>query len=215
MSFAGTYELSDYEVANLYKEMAEHFYEDELYKTVFPYERSRKRLVKYFFKHYLKAIQPYAHFIADSKDKRCVMVVYDSSLEVSWKYHIRLFLLNMKMLPMLASTHSFQVIWHVIKCWDMFTSRWVKEFVTHESYHIDLMYTKMEARCQGLARSMICKVCEEAKEKGFDVTLETHHKDNLKLYEETGFKLMSVITHDNYDLKQYCLLIRNEKEVQE
>ena len=46
---------------------------------------------------------------------------------------------------------------------------------------------------------LITRVCEDAKEKGFDVTMETHHKDNLALYEETGFKLMSVITHDNYD----------------
>lgn len=210
MSFAGLYELSDYEIANLYKEMAENFYEDELYKTVFPYTKSRRRLVKYFFKHYLAAIRPYAHFVADDKALHSVMVVYDASLEIGWKYHIRLCLLNMKMVPMLISTHSFQVIWHVIKCWDMFTSRWVKEFVTHESYHIDLMYTKEAYRHQGLAKMLITKVCEEAKEKGFDVTLETHHKDNLALYEETGFKLMSVITHDNYDLKQYCLLIRNE-----
>ena len=40
MSFAGLYELNDYEIANLYKEMAENFYEDELYKTVFPYKKS-------------------------------------------------------------------------------------------------------------------------------------------------------------------------------
>ena len=210
MSFAGLYEINDYEIANLYKEKAENFYEDELYKTVFPYKKSRRRLVKYFFKHYLAAIRPYSHFIADSKELHSVMVVYDTSLENAWKYHLRLFSLNMKMIPMLISTHSFQVIWHVIKCWDMFTSRWVKEFVTHESYHIDLMYTKKEDRKQGLAKMLITRVCEDAKEKGFDVTMETHHKDNLALYEETGFKLMSVITHDNYDLKQYCLLIRNE-----
>lgn len=210
MSFAQVYELSDYEKTAIYKEMAENFYEDDLYRTVFPNEISRRRMVKYFFKHYLHAICPYCHFIADSKELNSVAIVYDSRLEVSWTYHVRLFFLNIEMIPMLLSLHSFASIWHVIKCWDMFTSRWVKEFVNHDHYHIDMMFTKGSMRGKGLARHLMDVVCKDAKEHGMDVTMETHHKDNLSLYESAGFKLMSVITHTNYDLKQYCLLIRND-----
>lgn len=209
MSFTGIYELSDFEIATIYQEMAENFYDDELYKTIFPNETSRKRLVKYFFKHYLAAIRSNSHFIADSKEKKCVAVVYDSRLEVSWKYHLRLLLLNIKMIPMLLSLFSFQSIWHVIKCWDMFTSRWVKEFVNKDSYHVDMLYTKKETRRQGLAMHMLEIICEDAKEQRMDVTIETHHEGNLSMYERSGFKLMSVITHETYDLKQYCMLIRN------
>ena len=210
MSFAGVYELSDYEISVVYKEMADHFYDDDLYKTIFPVEKSRRRMVKYFFKHYLAAIRPYSHFIADSKEQNCVAVVYDSRLEISWKYYIRVFFLNIQMIPMLISLHSFESIWHVIKCWDMFTSRWVKEFVNTDAYHIDMMYTKEEKRGQGLATHMMDVVCKDAKQHHMDVTMETHHEGNLALYEHAGFKLMSVITHENYELKQFCLLMRNE-----
>lgn len=211
MPFTGVYELSDYETAAIYRDMAENFYNDDLYRTIFPNEKSRKRLLKYFFKHYLAAIRPFSHFVADSKKKNCVAVIYDSRLEISWKYHLRLLLLNIKMVPMLLSLHSFQSIWHVIRCWDMFTSRWVKEFVSKDAYHVDMLFTKKEARGQGLAKHMLEIVCADAKEQGMDVTMETHHEGNLPMYERAGFKLMSVITHETYDLKQFCLLVRNDR----
>lgn len=211
MAFQDVYECTELQIEQLYQSMAENFFEDDLYRTVFPDPKSRKRLLRYFFRHYLKTIRPYCHILADSKDMNCVMVVYDSALEISWKYHLRLVLLNMKMIPMLISLHSWNSIKHVVQCWDMFTSRWVKEFVVQDSYHIDLLYTKEEMRGKGLAKRLLQIVCEDAKEKELDVTMETHHEDNLAMYEHVGFKLMSVITHPNVTLKQYCLLIRNSE----
>lgn len=211
MSFSNVYELNDYEIVHIYESMAENFKDDELYRTVFPNDATRGRMVKFFFKHYLKAIAPFCHFIADSKEKNCVMVVYDSKKEIAWNYHLRLFFLNIKMLGGLCSLHSAESVMHVIKCWDMFTSRWVKEFVVGESYHIDMLYTVPSKRKQGLAKQLLQVVCEDAKKKGIDVTIETHHAQNQALYEEVGFRLMSVITQTNYELKQYCMLMRNSE----
>lgn len=211
MAFTNVYTCNERQIEQLYKTMAENFFEDDLYRTVFPDPSSRKRLLSYFFRHYLHTIRPYAHFIADSKEMNAVMVIYDSSLEVSWKYHLRLLKLNMEMVPMLISLRSWSSIRHVIQCWDMFTSRWVKEFVIDDSYHIDLLYTVQTARGQGLAKHLLQVVCADARDKGYDVTLETHEHENLGLYEHLGFKLMSVITHPNVTLKQYCLLIRSSE----
>lgn len=211
MAFEHVYTCNEHQIDGLYKTMAENFFDDDLYCTVFPDSKARKKILGYFFKRYIQTIRPYIHVIADSEELNCVMVVYDSSMEVAWKYHVRLLLLNLKMIPGLLQLHSWNSIVHVIKCWDMFTSRWVKEFVVNENYHVDLLYTKQEMRGKGLASHLLDAVCTKAKQQGYDVTMETHHKDNLRMYEHAGFKLMSVITHPGVTLKQYCLLIRNSE----
>ena len=129
MPLSEFYLMNDEQIASLHEQLAENFYDDDLYKTVFMDDRTRLKTLRYLFRHYVKALKPYCHFLADSAECRSVMVVWDSTLEQPLQYHLQLLWLNLKMIPMLAGLRSVKSIRHVIECWDMFTSRWIQEFV--------------------------------------------------------------------------------------
>ena len=211
MSFSDFYLLNEKQIANLYKDLAVNFYDDDLYRTVFPDEGSRPRILRYIFKHYLRALRPHCHFLADSKDMNSVMVIWDSSLERPLRYRLAIIWLNIKMIPMLLSLHSLRSVRHVIDCWDMFTSRWIDEFVQDDYFHLDLFFTRQDQRGKGLGHSMMEQLLEEAEACGYDITMETHHADNLSFYQRAGFVLMSEITHSQYQIHQYNLLHKTGK----
>ena len=193
MPLSEFYLMNDEQIASLHEQLAENFYDDDLYKTVFMDDRTRLKTLRYLFRHYVKALKPYCHFLADSAECRSVMVVWDSTLEQPLQYHLQLLWLNLKMIPMLAGLRSVKSIRHVIECWDMFTSRWIQEFVQGDYLHLDLFFTAKE-------------LLVHAQEIGKDVTMETHHAENLSLYYRAGFVLMSEITHPDHDIHQYNLM---------
>lgn len=213
MAFQDLYQLSDDEIAELDELLCENFMQDELYCTVIPEERKRKYVLTYFFRHYIKCIQPNCHFLADSPDCNSVMVVYDTSLEDTFLYNLRLLWMNIKLLPLLIGLGSFSSIRRVFSCYDMFTSRWVKQFIHTYAFHLDLLYTKEQMRGKGLGALMLQHVIEEATLRQWDITMETHHVENLSLYKRVGFKEMLMITHEDYTLHQYCLLFRIKEDV--
>lgn len=211
MTFQNLYHLTDDEVRQLDQQLSKNFMNDELYCTVFPDERKRQYVLQYFFRHYIKCIKPNCHFLADSPEMNSVMIVYDTSLEDTLGYYLRMMWMNIKFIPMMIGLGSISSIKRVIHCYDMFTSRWVKQFVRGDAFHLDLFYTNEEARGKGLGTYMLEQLQSEAKRLSFDITMETHHADNLSLYEKNGFKQMLVITQEEYQLKQYCLLQRNKE----
>ena len=95
-----------------------------------------------------------------------------------------------KMIPMLAGLRSVKSIRHVIECWDMFTSRWIQGFVQGDYLHLDLFFTAKELRGTGIGSAMLKALLVHAQEIGKDVTMETHHAENLSLYYKAGFVLM-------------------------
>lgn len=210
MPLSDLYLMSEKEISRLYKDLAENFYHDDLYCTVFPNDATRLDTLQHFFKHYVKAIRPYCHFVADSKKMQSVMVIWDSQLEQSLQYRLRLIRMNINMIPMLIKLRSWKSILHVLRCLDMFTSRWVSEFVTDAYFHLDLFFTREEARKQGIGYHMLTKLIEEAKLQHREITMETHHDDNLRLYNKVGFVLMSEISHERHAIRQYNLLMKND-----
>ncbi len=81
-----------------------------------------------------------------------------------------------------------------------------------KNYFVIYDNTDKAMRHHGLAGHLLQEVKQEAIKEHRDITLETHHKDNLPLYEQIGFHLMSTITHEEYDLTQYCMLLRTSEE---
>ena len=90
MPLSEFYLMNDEQIASLHTQLAENFYDDDLYKTVFMDDRTRLKTLRYLFRHYVKALQPYCHFLADSAECRSVMVVWDSTLERPLQYHLQL-----------------------------------------------------------------------------------------------------------------------------
>ena len=76
MPLSEFYLMNDEQIASLHEQLAENFYDDDLYKTVFMDDRTRLKTLRYLFRHYVKALKPYCHFLADSAECRSVMVVW-------------------------------------------------------------------------------------------------------------------------------------------
>ena len=66
MPLSEFYLMNDEQIASLHEQLAENFYDDDLYKTVFMDDRTRLKTLRYLFRHYVKALKPYCHFLADS-----------------------------------------------------------------------------------------------------------------------------------------------------
>lgn len=211
MALENLYQCSKAEVSSLYIDLAKAFYTDDLYHVAFPNEDTRKQCMEYFFKHYLKAIAPECYFLADSKERNAVMVIYDSRRYNRRSYWFRLLKMNVKFLKFIKLIGIKNSI-KLLREWDMFSSRWVKSFVTKEHFHLDLIYTNEEYRKQGVALKMIKELLDEAIIMEMDVSVETHHEDNANWYKKMGFVLMNTVVDAASDLHQYCLLIRNLKE---
>lgn len=212
MSLNKLYHLKEHEIDDLYRMFAECFKDDDLYHAIYEDDRKRSIFLKHFFRNYIQLIRKYCYFVADSPALNSVMVVFDSTKE-NHRYFLKALWMNVKMLYVLIRLHSWQGIRHLMECWDMFTSRWLNDIVTTDYLHMDLLCTKESVRGQGFGSRMIEHLMKEARERGCDITMETHHSDNLKLYEKEGFKLISTISREQYHLKQYNLLYRVERGV--
>ena len=205
------YYLTDEEIHRLYKQIADNYFYDDLYCTIFKSETSRKWALPYLFRHYIKAIRPFCHFVADSSDLNSVMVVYDSSLDTSILMRLRYVLFIFSLIPLAFGVHSISSIHHAIDCIDMFLSFWMKDFVSADYYSVDLFYTKREARHAGYGTKVIESVIQNAKLNHFDVALETHRSDHVSIYEKFGFRLMGNITHEEYNVSKYCMLLKTSE----
>lgn len=210
MSSQDVYHLDKKEIKQVYQLLAECFQKDDLYCAVFPDAQRRKFFLQHFFKYYIDMLSSTCFFVADSAACNALMVVYDSRKETRW-HVFALAWLNIKMLVLLIRMHSLQEIRRLMDCWDMFTSRWVNEFVHDDYLHMDLLCTKSNMRGHGLGGTLMEYLMKMGKKRNCDITMETHHSDNLHLYEKKGFRLMSTMTREAYGLVQYNLLYRGER----
>lgn len=210
MALENLYALNPSEIALIYKDLAENFYDDELYATVFPDEEYRMQALEIFFKEYIRGMMPYCTFYADSAQRISVMVVFDSRKCQQFSYMRRMAGMNLRMTKLFNADPV--ALFRAVKYWDMFTSRWTRNFVNKDYFHLDLLYTKKNFRMQGLASRMLIELIRDAQHLEMDVTMETNAKDNLMYYQQFGFVLMNTISLTDVNLKQYCLMIRNDRK---
>lgn len=208
MKLENVYYLSDEEIYRLYVDVADNYFYDDLYVTIFKSEATRKWALPYLFRHYIRAIRPFCHFIADSEEMNSIMVVYDSSLEIKGIAVLRFLLFFFSLIPVAIGVHSIQSIHHAIECMDMFLSRWIKDFVSNDYYSVDLFFTKRNMRNEGHGKQLLEAVVNNASLNHFDIALETHREDHVTIYEKVGFHLMGHITHEEYHLNKYCMLLK-------
>lgn len=211
MALENLYQCSQAEIEFLYRDLTTAFFDDDLYQVAFPDVSTRKACMQHYFKYYLQAIGPDCTFLADSEEKNCIMVVYDSRKCDTKSYIKRMCIMNfhfLKFIFLLGIKQSFALL----KEWDMFSSRWTKDFVRSDSFHLDLIFTKQEKQHQGIAERMVRELIDEGDIMDMDVTVETHHRKNALWYEKLGFVLMNTIVDSSNNLHQYCLLVRNTKE---
>ena len=211
MALENLHRCTQAEIDQLYLELTTIFFDDPLYTTAFPDEEKRRVCMELFFQQYIRAIAPFCLFLADSEAMQSVMVIYDSRRHRSVAYIWNMIKMNthfLRFLALLGWKQSFQLL----KEWDMFTSRWTKDFVAQAYFHLDLVYTKQSAQHQGIATYMVKELLDEAGIMDMDVTVETHELANKKWYESLGFVLMNTIMDERQGLKQYCMLIRNQKK---
>lgn len=211
MALENLYRCTNQQIDQLYRELTTVFFNDPLYVAAFPQEAKRRECMDLFFQQYIRAIASSSIFLADSAALQSVMVIYDSRRYRRFSYVWKLIKMNvhfLRFITLLGVKQSFRLL----KEWDMFTSRWIKDFAANAYFHLDLVFTKPEAQHQGIATKMVKELLDEARIMDMDVTVETHELANKEWYESLGFVLMNTIVDEHQDLHQYCMLIRNNKK---
>lgn len=211
MKLQECYTLTKSDISYLHKHLARAFYEDELYKVVFPEETTRLAALEYFFDCYIEAIHWYCDFYYDEEDFHSCLIVYDARRYKRFEYEIQFLKMNLKLIGLIGII-GFKPFFRLVRNWELFTSRWVKEFVKKDYFHLDLVFTKKKDQGKGYGSALVTAFVDAAKEMGRDITLETHEQKNVDFYDRLGFVLMSVIHMEHLPLKQYCMLMRNKEE---
>lgn len=211
MALENLYQCTQEELQDLPQQLAEAFFNDDLYVTAFPKEATRMECMVYYFQHYLTAIGPNSMFLADCEDKNTIMVVYDSRRYQKKAYMKRLLRLNIKLIKLLPMM-GFHPFLNLVKGWDMFSSRWLKDFERDDHFHLDLIFTKHEMQHKGIGERMVRELIDEGDIMDMDVSVETHHRENALWYEKLGFVLMNTIVDEENGLHQYCLIARHMEE---
>ncbi len=211
MALENLYQCTMKDLTDLPQRMAEAFQDHPLFFIAFPKAETRHECLVYFFEQYLSAIAPDSMFLADSEELNTIMIVCDSRRYEHRQYLRRLAKMNLKFLyfiPRLGIRHCISLI----RNWDMFSSRWLKDFERDKFFHLDGIFTRKEMRGQGKGEAMIRELLDEGEIMDMDISAEAHEKRTALWLEKMGFVLMNTIVDEESDLYQYCLIARHHKE---
>lgn len=211
MALENLYQCTSDELADLPQRMADAFFDHPLFTIAFPTTATRRDCLIYFFEQYLAAIAPDSLFLADGKELNTIMIICDSRRYEHFQYLRRLVKMNFKFLyfvPRLGISHCFSLI----RNWEMFSSRWLKDFERDQYIHLDMIFTRKEMRGKGKGEAMIRELLDEGDIMDMDVSVEVHEKQTALWLEKMGFILMNTIVDEENDLYQYCLIARHHKE---
>lgn len=211
MALENLYRCTKEELTDLPQRMAEAFLDNPLFLVAFPKETNRRECLTYFFEQYLTAIAPDSMFLADGEELNTIMIVCDSRRYRHRQYLRRLVRMNLKFahfIPRLGLTHCFSLI----RNWEMFSSRWLKDFERDKFFHLDVIFTCRDMRGCGKGEAMIRELLDEGEIMDMDISVEAYDKKTALWLEKMGFILMNTIVDEDNDLYQYCLIARHHKE---
>ncbi|QOR35469.1 GNAT family N-acetyltransferase [Clostridium sp. 'deep sea'] len=188
--------------------MADNFYNDPLYQYLLVEDKHKLCTMKKFFKAYVGWLKLFSH-INSLENNKAVIVVYNPKIKYS---KISKIINNLKFRAGNLLNFRFYMpsykYKNIKKMSNMLTSSWVREYVNKDEYlHIDLVVVDKTIRGKGYFKKLVTPVLKQAHKQNIPVTIETHNKNNVAIYEKYGFKLVKVIDSVYHDLKQYCLVL--------
>ncbi len=211
MALENLYQCTPSQLQTLPEKLADAFYNSPLFQIAFPNEKQRKECMVFYFKQYLYTIAPEALFLADSEEMNTIMIVCDSRRFNQKEYYKRLCKMNLRFVRFVRKLGLKHCL-YLIKHWDMFSSRWMKDFERSEHFHLDMMITDAGQRHQGNAERMVRELIDEGDIMNMDVSAEVYQKKTALWLEKLGFVLMNTIVDEENDLYQYCLINQQHKE---
>lgn len=87
-----------------------------------------------------------------------------------------------------------------------------KKYTNHKCWYLYNVTVKPEHQKKGMSSSILKPMFEYLDRIGQDCYLETHKKENVKLYEHLGFELLEETTIPKTDIVQYSMLRRAKKQ---
>ena len=188
MALENLYQCTPSQLQTLPEKLADAFYNSPLFQIAFPNEKQRKECMVFYFKQYLYTIAPEALFLADSEEMNTIMIVCDSRRFNQKEYYKRLCKMNLRFVRFVRKLGLKHCI-YLIKHWDMFSSRWMKDFERSEHFHLDMMITDAGQRHQGNAERMVRELIDEGDIMNMDVSAEVYQKKTALWLEKLGFVL--------------------------
>lgn len=211
MALENLYQCTPSQLQTLPEKLAEAFYFSPLFQVAFPDEEKRRECMVFYFKQYLYAIAPEALFLADSEEMRTIMIVCDSRRYQKKEYAKRLCKMNLRFVRFVKKLGMKQCL-YLIKHWDMFSSRWMKDFKRSHHFHLDMIITDANEQHKGIAERMVRELIDEGDIMDMDVSAEVYQKETALWLEKMGFILMNTIVDEENYLHQYCLINQQHKE---
>lgn len=87
-----------------------------------------------------------------------------------------------------------------------------KKYTNHKCWYLYNVTVKPEHQKRGMGSKVLKPMFEYLDRIGQDCYLETHKKENVKLYEHLGFELLEESTIPKTDIVQYSMLRRANKK---
>lgn len=174
-------------IDNVAKLLAQSFFDDPLYKYLFPSEKTREKKCFNYFKYELYANRD---SIKDIDNLKAVTVIVNPHQRPK----------HVPMLITLKTIFSFGLI-PLIKFGNYLSknSKQLKEFHLLGERYLDLLAVNVSYRGRGYCDKIL-------KDIGDGVYLETQNPNNVSLYSKYGFKLLNEIALNKKGLHYYLMV---------
>lgn len=207
MEISNYHRLSQDNITEIAQILSECFQADPLYCKLLPDEHLRKKILKEIFECDAEEMFNYCDVVGDSDDVKGIMIFTDSTEKRSAmrKYLAEKLYAFKTNLMLIKNDWSLKTLFRFFRCRKYLISKWATRLEPANQLHIIYLAVKKEFHGQGIAHKLLAPVFEYADNNDIMVTLETHNKDNVQIYEHYGFEMYEEFA-TKIGLKQYCLV---------
>lgn len=187
--------------------LTECFSQDPLYCKLIPESDMRKKILPEVFSCDLDELFETCHVYTDSDAFNGIIVVSDETEPYNpVKYYICEAFYALKVAAVLIRRDiSLRTLHSFIKGKNYLNSAWTNELGAKRRLHIVYFAVRPTMQGKGVASHLMQSVMRYADEHGMTISLETHNRKNVSMYQHYGFHLFEIV-QSHFNLKQFCMV---------
>lgn len=201
------YRLSSQDAPQLIPLLTECFEQDPLYHVLIPDKALRDKILPEIFSCDVEELFENCQVFADSPEINGIIVVSDETEPYDpIRYYATEAFYQLKTDAFLIKDDlSLRTLWNFIKGKSYLNSSWTHGLHQDNRLHIIYFAVRPAMQGHGIADKLMNGVIDYADEKGLLISLETHNRSNVEMYQHFGFDIYKT-ERRNFDLAQYCMV---------
>lgn len=201
------YRLSSQDAPQLIPLLTECFEQDPLYHVLIPDKALRDKILPEIFSCDVEELFENCQVFADSPEINGIIVVSDETEPYDpIRYYATEAFYQLKTDAFLIKDDlSLRTLWNFIKGKSYLNSSWTHKLHQDNRLHIIYFAVRPAMQGHGIADKLMNGVIDYADEKGLLISLETHNRSNVEMYQHFGFDIYKT-ERRNFDLAQYCMV---------